>query len=187
MRAVFSPLVRTVCLCLLALGLVSGSAGDSASGDSADLNARGSAGVTLPHRFTPLVPVTPPAIRLASTAAYERTAREAERTAGIESYAVPVASAHSRTVYRVCRVTAYCDRGITASGVPSGVGQCAAPGDIPLGSIVYIRALDRSFVVTDRTHRRFRRSTVDIFIPSKTDCRKWGRRFLECEFTLPTD
>lgn len=88
-------------------------------------------------------------------------------------------------VQRICRVTAYCDNGTTASGVPSGLGQCAAPADIPLGSTVYIPALDRTFVVTDRTHRRFRRSTVDLFIPNKAACKSFGRHFLECEFTLP--
>lgn len=92
-----------------------------------------------------------------------------------------------RTARRVCRVTAYCDRGITASGVRSGVGQCAAPADIPLGSVVYIPALKRHFVVTDRTHRRFRQNTVDLFIPNAGDCREFGRKFLTCEFTIPSD
>jgi 3D (Asp-Asp-Asp) domain-containing protein len=86
---------------------------------------------------------------------------------------------------RVCRVTAYCDRGITASGVPSGVGQCAAPADIPFGSRVYIPALDRTFIVTDRTAKRFRHNTVDIFIPTRGQCRQFGRSYLECEFTIP--
>jgi 3D (Asp-Asp-Asp) domain-containing protein len=109
--------------------------------------------------------------------------------------AAPSAAAHntkpllehrssSRTVQRVCRVTAYCDRGLTAAGVNSGVGQCAAPADIPLGSVVYIPVLQRKFVVTDRTHRRFRHNTVDLFIPSEAQCRKFGRRYLDCEFTL---
>jgi len=89
-----------------------------------------------------------------------------------------------RTVKRVCRVTAYCDRGLTAAGIPSGVGQCAAPADIPLGSTVYIPALKRTFVVTDRTHRRFRHNTVDVFIPSEKQCLKFGRHYLECDFTL---
>jgi len=93
----------------------------------------------------------------------------------------------SATVYRVCRVTAYCDRGITASGVPSGIGQCAAPADIPFGSLVYIPALGRGFRVTDRTHRRFRRSTVDIFIPTRGRCLEFGCRYLEVEITLPED
>lgn len=97
---------------------------------------------------------------------------------------VPVDKRNSRTVQRVCRVTAYCDRGLTAAGVRSGVGQCAAPVDIPLGSTVYIPALHRKFVVTDRTHRRFRHNTVDLFIPSEMQCHKFGRRYLDCEFTL---
>ena len=85
---------------------------------------------------------------------------------------------------RIQRVTAYCDRGTTAAGVPSGVGQCAAPADIPFGSKVYIPELDRTFIVTDRTHRRFRHNTVDIFIPSKAQCRKFGKRYLECQYTI---
>ena len=89
-----------------------------------------------------------------------------------------------RKVRRICRVTAYCDRGTTAAGIPSGVGQCAAPLDIPFGSKVYIPAMGRTLTVTDRTHRRFRHNTVDIFIPSKKACRKFGRRYLECEFIV---
>lgn len=88
---------------------------------------------------------------------------------------------------RVCRVTAYCDRGTTAAGVPSGVGQCAAPADIPFGTRVYIPNLNRWFVVTDRTHRRFRHNTVDIFMPASEACRRFGRSYLECEFHLPVE
>lgn len=86
--------------------------------------------------------------------------------------------------YRICRVTAYCDRGTTAAGVPAGPGQCAAPADIPFGSRVYIPALGRTFIVTDRTHRRFRHNTVDLFIPSRRSCRAFGRQYLKCEFTI---
>jgi len=89
------------------------------------------------------------------------------------------------TLYRVCRVTAYCDRGLTAAGVPSGVGQCAAPADIPFGARIYIPALDRTFVVTDRTAKRFRRSTVDLFIPDRGTCLEFGCRYTECQITLP--
>lgn len=88
-------------------------------------------------------------------------------------------------VYRVYRVTAYCDRGLTASGVRSGVGQCAAPADIPFGSRIYIPALERTFIVTDRTAKRFRRNTVDLFIPDRAKCREFGRRYLECEINTP--
>jgi len=90
-----------------------------------------------------------------------------------------------KTVYRVYRVTAYCDRGLTAAGVRSGVGQCAAPASIPFGARVYIPALDRTFIVTDRTAKRFRHNTVDLFIPDRAQCLKFGRCYLECEITLP--
>lgn len=86
---------------------------------------------------------------------------------------------------RIHRVTAYCDVGLTAAGVPSGVGQCAAPADIPFGSIVYLPALDRAFVVTDRTAPRFRHNTVDIFIPDREACLQFGLNYLECEVYLP--
>lgn len=93
----------------------------------------------------------------------------------------------SELFYRVCRVTAYCDRGLTAAGVPSGVGQCAAPADIPFGSRIYIATLDRTFIVTDRTARRFRHNTVDLFIPNRRECKTFGRQYLECEIAIPTE
>lgn len=94
-------------------------------------------------------------------------------------------SASSETIHRVCRVTAYCDRGLTAAGTLAGKGQCAAPEDIPFGTEVYIPALNKTFVVTDRTHKRFRQNTVDLFMPVKEECKKFGRNYLECEFRLP--
>jgi len=111
-------------------------------------------------------------------------AAETAQAADPDRAAGPAGEKRPRTVKRVCRVTAYCDRGLTAAGIPSGVGQCAAPADIPLGSTVYIPALKRTFVVTDRTHRRFRHNTVDVFIPSEKQCLKFGRHYLECDFTL---
>lgn len=186
MRVVFSPWVRTLCLCVLAIGLVSGSAGDRAPGETTYRSLRGVNAALLPA-LDVVLPTTPPEFRLASATAYELAVSESEILREIEQRLPFEVPARSKAIHRVCRITAYCDRGITASGIPSGVGQCAAPGDIPLGSTVYIPDLDRTFVVTDRTHRRFRRSTVDIFIPSKKDCRKFGRHFLECEFTVPTD
>jgi len=91
-------------------------------------------------------------------------------------------AAKSRQVYRV---TAYCDPGTTASGTKVGVGQCAAPAHIPFGARVHIPALNRTFVVTDRTAPRFRHNTVDIFMPREDICRDFGRRYLRCEVTLP--
>ena len=101
--------------------------------------------------------------------------------AASETVREPRAAYHAR---RVCRVTAYSDRGVTASGVNSGVGQCAAPADIPFGSRVYIPKLGRTFVVTDRTAKRFRHNTVDLFMPTDWRCRQFGRRYMECEFII---
>lgn len=87
--------------------------------------------------------------------------------------------------YRVYRVTAYCDRGTTASGVPSGMGQCAAPADIPFGTKIYIPELSKYFVVTDRTAERFRHNTVDLFMPTNHECKQFGAHFLECHIFFP--
>ena len=159
-------LVGAVCTALLTLGLVSDQPPTSASEPP------------------------PPAVTMArpALAAAEQAVVEPGVAAGPATWRTAVSGDHdSHTValYRICRVTAYADRGTTASGVPSGLGQCAAPADIPFGSLVYISALDRTFIVTDRTHRRFRRSTVDIFIPSRRQCLNFGCRYLECQIMLP--
>lgn len=96
-------------------------------------------------------------------------------------------SANTGVMRRICRVTAYCDRGTTASGVQSGVGQCAAPIDIPFGSRIHIPELGRTFLVTDRTARRFRHNTVDIFIPTRAACLQFGRQYLVCEILPPLE
>jgi len=100
---------------------------------------------------------------------------------------IGAASGPDGVLHRVYRITAYCDRGLTAAGVPSGYGQCAAPADIPFGSRIYIPELQRTFVVTDRTARRFRRNTVDLFMPSRTNCKQFGCQYLECEIVLPAE
>lgn len=86
---------------------------------------------------------------------------------------------------RVFRVTAYCDRALTAAGIPSGMGQCAAPEDIPFGAIVYVPQLRQAFVVTDRTHKRFRRNTLDLFMHERQSARRFGRRYLEAMVWVP--
>jgi 3D (Asp-Asp-Asp) domain-containing protein len=101
--------------------------------------------------------------------------------------AQPPVEYQQKPAYRVYRVTAYCDRGLTAAGVPSGIGQCAAPADIPFGARLYIPALKRTFVVTDRTAKRFRHNTVDLFIPDRAECLSFGRRYLECAIRLPVE
>lgn len=83
---------------------------------------------------------------------------------------------------RVCRITAYCDRGTTASGVAAGPCLCAAPYDIPFGTIVSIPELGIVSMVADRTSRRYRQSTVDLWLPTKSECLKFGVKYLEVHF-----
>jgi len=121
----------------------------------------------------PAPPDSPPVLIIDTDVVLGKTSRPVTKT---------TARAALRRTYRV---TAYCDRGTTAAGVPSGSGQCAAPANIPFGSKVYIPALGRTFVVTDRTHRRFRHNTVDLFLSSEDECRQFGRRYLECHILVP--
>jgi rare lipoprotein A len=107
-------------------------------------------------------------------------------TADVQPQESPAARADPPVLRRIYRITAYNDRGATASGTQSGVGQCAAPADIPFGSRIYIPALRRTLVVTDRTHPRFRHNTVDIFMPAERQCLNFGRKYLRCEITLPS-
>src|SRR5262249_35217116 len=83
------------------------------------------------------------------------------------------------------RVTAYCDRGVTAAGVPVDVGQCAAPAGVPFGARIYIPELNQTFIVTDRTALRFRHNTVDLFMPERQDCKRFGCHKLECIIEMP--
>ncbi len=172
-----------VCGAILALSLLHGRPAEVVSGEP-----RSSAAP--PTAIQIAQAQVPSDAHVAAAADFQHTKlaalQSAEREAAGGAREVVAGGRHAkRTIYRVCRVTAYCDRGTTAAGTQSGVGQCAAPADIPLGSKVYIPELGRTFVVTDRTHQRFRRSTVDIFVPSKELCRRFGRNYLECEFTVP--
>ncbi len=85
------------------------------------------------------------------------------------------ASAETRTVR--LRVTAYCDRGRTASGRMAGPGQCAAPAWVPFGSKVCVDG--KVYVATDRTAKRFRQNTVDIWMPTRQRCMNWGVRYID--------
>jgi 3D (Asp-Asp-Asp) domain-containing protein len=173
MQSNLRPLVRLSIIAMLLFGLFGALSSESLGWPAQSERTRISEEATL--AAMPIASLEP------SVAEQPDEPRVTARYDSVEPLA-PDASAE--TLFRICRVTAYCDRGTTAAGVPSGVGQCAAPGYVPLGSLVYIPEFERTFVVTDRTHRRFRNSTVDIFIPSETECREFGRSFLECEIVV---
>ncbi len=191
------PLARLLGLGVLIIGLAGGQAPDAPSTATAPRPALVRV-ATPPPAAHVTIPVLPPDYDEADTEENDGLAltdpEPDEQDPYIASAPAPTKPAPQakvtpkpvrRTIRRVCRVTAYCDRGITASGLWSGIGQCAAPSYIPLGSTVYVPALGRRFVVTDRTHPRFRHNTVDIFIPTEYQCVRFGRKYLECEFTLP--
>jgi 3D (Asp-Asp-Asp) domain-containing protein len=75
--------------------------------------------------------------------------------------------------------TAYCTKGITASGVPVARGVVAADPDVlPLGTIIRITGAaryDGTYRVLD-TGSLVQRRHVDLYIPDCTAARQFGRR-----------
>jgi hypothetical protein len=64
---------------------------------------------------------------------------------------------------------------LTASGARAGPGQCAAPSWVPFGS--RIRVAGQVYTVTDRTARRFRHNTIDIWLPTRHQYLRHGVRW----------
>ena len=83
--------------------------------------------------------------------------------------------------------TAYCDKGITASGEYVRDGICAVDRIngvlVPFGTV--IRTSDgRVLTVTDRFGDG-RNNALDIFMQSENECWQFGRRNLVCEVIIP--
>jgi 3D (Asp-Asp-Asp) domain-containing protein len=77
--------------------------------------------------------------------------------------------------------TAYCDHGITKSGVPVETGIVAAdPRVLPLGSLIRVENTQYSGVyrVMD-TGGLIKGKIIDIFIPSREKALQFGRRQVE--------
>jgi len=181
MLSALQPLARLSFLSLLAIGLAST---ETAAPVVDDLDP--ACQLVGDYALVAEVTFNGPEIARAAVATVEPAEAVASASPAVDEAITPSdrpktrPSSTTERLLRVLRVTAYCDQGTTAAGVPSGVGQCAAPAFVPLGSRVYIPALRRTFSVTDRTHKRFRHNTVDIFIPDEDACLKFGRRYLEC-------
>ena len=83
--------------------------------------------------------------------------------------------------------TAYCDRGITASGEYVRDGICAMDrvnGQVvPFGTKV-ILPNGKVLVVKDR-FGDLRNNCLDIWMQSEDECWEWGRRNVECRIELP--
>lgn len=83
--------------------------------------------------------------------------------------------------------TAYCDKGITASGEYVREGICAMDkvnGEVvPFGTKVFLPD-GRMFVVADRFGADHN-NHLDIWMPNESDCWKFGRQQLRCEVYIP--
>ncbi len=71
--------------------------------------------------------------------------------------------------------TAYCLRGRTASGAKASQGMVATGSEFKLGTRVHLSAGSYSgeYIVADRGVPNHR---IDIWMPTKSECKKFGRR-----------
>lgn len=83
--------------------------------------------------------------------------------------------------------SAYCDRGITASGEYVREGICAMDKlngvTVPFGTRVILPD-GRVLVVKDRFGAGHN-NHLDIWMSSEDECWKFGRRWIECKVELP--
>lgn len=89
----------------------------------------------------------------------------------------------NKTAPRPFKATAYSLRGRTASGVHTQPGIVAAdPEVLPLGSVVEIKAGNYSGVYTVHdTGSRVKGNLVDVWMPSTTEARRFGRRTIKLQ------
>ena len=87
----------------------------------------------------------------------------------------------SKTI--VMTATAYCLRGVTASGTPVRAGTVAADTRIlPMGSRVRIRGRDvRGDYVVEDEGPAVKGHRIDIYMPSCEDARRFGRQRVTVE------
>lgn len=74
--------------------------------------------------------------------------------------------------------TAYCLKGLTASGVEARPGIVAGdPRVLPLGTVIHISAgrYSGTYKVMD-TGRRIRGRRIDVYVPSRSEALSFGRR-----------
>lgn len=83
--------------------------------------------------------------------------------------------------------SAYCDRGITASGEPVRAGICAMDMlngvIVPFGSRVTLPD-GTTLIVKDRFGGNYN-NRLDIWMPTESACWLFGRKDLKCEVQLP--
>lgn len=89
-----------------------------------------------------------------------------------------IASAKTKTYRKklMCKVTAYCDSGFTASGMRAGRGRVAVdPNVISLGSRMYVSGYGNCIAAD--TGGAVKGNFIDIWLPSESACSAWGVRY----------
>lgn len=85
-----------------------------------------------------------------------------------------------------CEATAYCLQGTTFTGLPAGMGVVAVdPEVIPLGSYLYIEGYGQAQALD--TGRDIIGRRVDIWLPTRDDCLKYGRKQVEVKILREGD
>ena len=94
---------------------------------------------------------------------------------------------HLFAIIVTLNASAYCDRGITASGEPVQYGICAMDKLngmlVPFGSKV-ILPNGKVLIVKDRFGANHN-NHLDIWMPSEDECWQFGRRNLVCRVEIP--
>ena len=77
----------------------------------------------------------------------------------------------------IFEATAYCDRGLTATGTQARAGVIAVdPNVIPLGSKVLVNGVEYT---AEDTGGAVKGNIIDIWLDSERACFEWGRRNVE--------
>ena len=91
------------------------------------------------------------------------------------------------TIWATLNASAYCDKGITASGEMVREGICAMDKVngmvVPFGSKVYLPN-GTVLIVKDRFGAGHN-NHLDIWLPSESECWQFGRRNLLCRIEIP--
>jgi len=90
-------------------------------------------------------------------------------------------------IWATLNASAYCDRGITASGEPVRQGICAMDRlngvTVPFGSKVVLPD-GTELIVKDRFGAGHN-NHLDIWMESEAACWQFGRRWLKCRIEIP--
>lgn len=95
--------------------------------------------------------------------------------------AAPATSRHRRATRYHVLATAYSDAGTTKGGTDTHVGTAAAdPAVLPLGTKVRLHDAGRysgTYVIAD-TGNKVGGHHIDIFLPNKTEAKRFGRKLV---------